>query len=40
VTDREIAVEGAVDERVREALEAIAESDDDVALEKALRRLK
>lgn len=34
-----VAVDGAVDERVREALEAVAESDDDAVLEKALRRL-
>jgi hypothetical protein len=35
-----VAVEGAVDERVREALDAVAaEAEDDVVLEKALRRL-
>lgn len=38
-----VAVDGAVDDRVREALEAVAEAsdaEDDVVLEKALRRLQ
>ncbi len=34
-----VAVEAAADERMREALEAVAEHDDDVPLEKALKRL-
>jgi hypothetical protein len=34
-----VAAESAADERVRVALEAVAESDDDVKIEKALRRL-
>jgi hypothetical protein len=34
-----VAVEGAVDERVRDALEAVAAAEDDVVLEKALLRL-
>jgi hypothetical protein len=38
-----VAVDGAVDDRVREALEAVAEAsdaEDDVVIEKALRRLQ
>lgn len=34
-----VAVEASADERMREALEAVAEHDDDVPLEKALKRL-
>ena len=35
-----VAVEGAADDRVREALEAVADADDDVVIEKALKRLQ
>ena len=35
-----VAVDAAVDDRMREALEAVAESDDDGAIDKAVRRLE
>ena len=35
-----VAVEGAADDRMREALEAVADADDDVVIEKALKRLQ
>lgn len=34
-----VAADAAVDDRIREALEAVVESEDDVAIEKVLRRL-
>ncbi len=34
-----VAIEGAVDDRVRGALEAVADADDDVVIEEALKRL-
>jgi len=34
-----LAADAAIDDRVREALEAVVESDEDAPIERALRRL-